>query len=315
MRAMILAHAATLAVAMTLTGCGRSADPANNQATTTSTPSGTSTSTAPDPTAAKLSAYTESYNKLIGTFGLTETAKSYDEEKIAGKAPSASVSITDGWVDQGAAALKKARAMPGGAPALNGAADRLGGALDKVLARLAPLKIYYDAKSYKEDALARGKKEDPQMRAEFAEALNALQAFDAALKGERDKQRERDLPALKAKGDMLGYDTKLALQQGEQLVDLFGSEADLKTPAVLAKGDALVKSIEATLADQRQQFASAKAKATLGNAPDGGYSSIADYLTSMIGDYRDIKQSHEVSDLNSMVKEYNNAVESANRID
>lgn len=55
--------------------------------------------------------------------------------------------------------------------------------------------------------------------------------------------------------------------------------------------------------------------AAAGHTPDSGYGSIATYLTSMIGDYRDIKQSPEASDLNSMVKEYNNAVESANRID
>lgn len=315
MRNVVVGRSMGIALAVVLVGCGHGSEQANNQSPATEVPSDTATAAAPDPSAAKLSAYTESYNKLIGTFGLTETAKSYLEENIVAKSPSDSVSITDGWIDQGTTALKKARAMPGGAPALNQDADRLIGSLDKVLARLGPLKIYYDAKSYKEDGLVRGKREDPLMRAEFTSALDALHAFDATLKSERDKQNEGDLANLKAKGDLLGYDTKLALHQSETLVDLFGSEADLKNPVVIAKGDALVKSMEATLADQRQQFASAKARAEAGKAPDSGYSSVADSLTSMIGEYRDIKQSHAVDDLNSMVKEYNNAVESANRID
>jgi hypothetical protein len=305
------------ALAIVLGGCKRSGDASDSASQTSpqTAAQGADGSPAADPAGAKLSAYTQAYNKLIGTFGLTETAKSYDEEQIARKSPSDSVSITDGWVDQGVAAMKKARAMTGGNGELDQRADRLIAALDAVMARLAPLKIYYDAKSYKDDALARGKREDPQMRAEFAAALAALKSFDGTLTQERHARDDTELAQLKARGDLVAYNSKLALRQAEQLVDLFNTPGDLRDPAKFARGDELVRALETALNDQRQAYTAAKAKAGAGDAPSGRYESLASYLTSLAGDYRDLKESHEADEVNDMVKEYNNAIEAANDID
>lgn len=313
MRAQSLGYAAGFAMAIAMAGCGRSTDVTTNQ-DTNSASLGVHADEPAQPTAIKLSGYTQSYNKLIGTFGLTETADSYMKEKIVGQSASDSISITDGWIYQGADDLKKARALPGAGKLLNQAANHLQETLDKVLARLNPLKIYYDSKSYEEDGLARGKREDPLMRADFTAALQALETFNGALKIERNQQTESDLAALKAKGNMLAYDTKLALHQGETLVDLFASGADLKNAAVFAKSDVIITAMEATLADQRKQFADAKTKAATGEGPDSDYASTADSLTSMVGEYRDLRQSHSGDDFNSMVKEYNSAVEDVNNI-
>ncbi|MEC5213173.1 hypothetical protein RCH06_001718 [Polaromonas sp. CG_9.5] len=42
---------------------------------------------------------------------------------------------------------------------------------------------------------------------------------------------------------------------------------------------------------------------------------MASNLVSLVGAYRDMKQSKKAEDYNDMVKEYNRAVESANGID
>ena len=200
--------------------------------------------------------------------------------------------------------------MPGGSKAVDQAADTLIADLDKVLARLRPLQVYYDSKAYREDGLARGKSEDPLMKAEFQTALADMDAFSEALKAERNKHLAVELTALKARGDLLAYNSKLALQQSESLVDLFKSPEDLSDPATLAKGDAIVAQLETTLADQRKAYAEAKAKTGGQIGPTRQIA--ADQLTSMIGNYRDLKQSRSAEDFNMMQRNYNSAVELLN---
>lgn len=264
---------------------------------------------------AKLDAYTESHNDLLDTWGLISTAQTYDEQDIPRKTAQDSIMISDGQIGLALEKLKRARAMPGGPPALDKAADTLIADLDKLMSRLGPLKIYYDSKAYREDGLARGKTEDPQIKAEFQTALTDLEAFSDGLDAERRKHAAAVLTALKTSGDSLGYNSKLALQQAESLVSLFKSPKDLTDPAVLSKGDAIVAELDKTLADQRQAYAAAKAKAkTPIEQPNPNHEIAAGNLTSLIGDYRDLKQSHKVEDLDDMTKNYNGAVERLNSI-
>jgi len=267
---------------------------------------------AKDPAAmAKLGAYTEGFNKLVDTFGLPETADDYVKADIPRQSTQDVIVVSDGWIEQALDKLKSARAMPGGSKAVDQAADTLIADLDKVLARLRPLRIYYDSKAYRDDGLARGKTEDPLMKAEFQTALTDMQAFSDALKAERRQHVASELKALKARGDMVGYHSKLALQQSESLIDLFKSPKDFSDPATLAKGDAIVAELDKTLADQRKAYDEAKAKAgaqQIGPAPQIA----AGQLTTMIGNYRDLKRSHKVEDFNMMLTNYNSAVELLN---
>jgi hypothetical protein len=269
------------------------------------------TASAKDPAAmAKVSAYTQGFNKLVGTSGLVETADAYAESDIAHQSAQDLIIVSDGWIEQALDALKSARAMPGGSKAVDQAADALIADLDKVLARLRPLKVYYDSKAYRDDGLARGKAEDPLMKAEFQAALSDMDAFSEALKAERNKHLALELTALKARGDLLGYNSKLALQQSESLVDLFKSPEDFSDPATLAKGDAIVVQLEKTLADQRKAYTEAKAKTGGQIGPTRQIA--ADQLTSMIGSYRDLKRTRSAEDFNMMQNNYNSAVELLN---
>lgn len=267
-------------------------------------------------TAAKLSAYTDAYNALLETFGLPATAKTYREARIASRSPSESITISDGWIETEAAKLKAARALPGSLGPIDATAEALDTALQKVLARLKPLYAYYNTKAYRADGLKRGKAEDAQMIAEFDAALKALDDFNAALAKQRRAGADAELNRLKQSGDTVAYNTKLAMQQAEDLVGLFDKPEDLRDPAVFAKGDALVASLEKLLADQQKAIADAKAKAKEpGETSRLGMSDgVADMLGSMIGQYREVKQSHSAGDAEAMVTSYNGAVGLANNI-
>ena len=282
------------------TGVAASGEPASGQAG--------------NPARAKLSAYTAGYNKLLDTFGLPATAEAYAKEEIATKSPTDSISVTGGWLEQAQTMLKTARAMPGGPVDVDQAADRLIGSLGTAMQRLEGLKVYYDSKAYKDDGLKRGKQEDAAMTADFKAALAAMEQFSTILDRERKVADTADLAAMQAKGDMLGYDTKLALQQSEQLISLFKGDGDIANPAVIAKADAQVAVIEKTLAAQRAELAKAKAAATPGQPVDVNYGLVADRLTSALGNYRDMKQSKEASDYNDMIGHYNDAIGDANDI-
>jgi hypothetical protein len=307
-RLCVLAAPALLLV---LGGCDGSGTGGNS----TTTVPGVPTADGKDPAHAKLDAYTMSFNKLVGTFGLSETAESYDKQEIAKQSPSDSISISSGWIEQALPKLKEGRALPGGPADLDKAADVLIAALDKVVTRAKALEIYYDSKAYRDDNLARGKQEDGPMRAEFQAALAAAERFDTVLKRERNARTTVEIEQLKKDGNVLAYSTKLALQRSESLIDMFAKPEDVKNPQLIARGTAIVAEIEKLLTEQRAAYAAAKAAAkSPGDAPDSSYESAANDITDLVGKFRDLKQGGDVKDLNGMVEEYNDAVESLNNI-
>ena len=259
----------------------------------------------------KLNAYTSAYNKLIGTFGLTETRKDYFEKNIIKSKSADDLSVSDGWVEGALDELKKGRDLHASSlAALDTSADALIAPLNSLVTRLKGLRVYYDSKAYKDDNLARGRAEDTPLRANFDASIAAMRAFNAALDVEQKKSNIELLARLKATGNMLGYNTKLALGQSEELVNLFG-DGDFKTAEKFVQGDTLVKELEKTLTAQREQYSAAKAK---GSAPDYGHESTASNLVSLVGAYRAMKQSRQGNDYHDMVKAYNEAVSSANGI-
>lgn len=312
---------AVAASSVLLAACGKKADdvpaaisaPATAPVTVAAPPAGTKSGNANEQATQKLNAYTGAYNKLIGTFGLIETRDDYFEKNIARRTAADSISITDGWIEGALDQFKKGRALPASSPdVLDPTADALIGAVDKLVTQLKELKIYYDSKAYKNDNLARGKAEDAPLRASFDISMAAMKAFNVALGAEQKRRDVETLARLKASGDLLAYNTKLALGQGEDLLNLFGEGNDIKSAAKYVQGDALAAEIEKILVTQRELYAAAKTKEP---KPDSGPESTASNLLSLVGAYRDMNQTRKLEEFNDLVKEYNRAVESANGID
>ncbi len=122
---------------------------------------------------AKLNAYTDGYNIVIGEFGLKQQLDDYQKAGINGAHPMPqAVYLTGGWLDQARAKLQAARAMPGGGLAdVDTAADRFLPALQQVLTHEGSLNGYYQSKAWRDDGLARGKREDPLLVGEFRTAF------------------------------------------------------------------------------------------------------------------------------------------------
>ena len=122
------------------------------------------------------------------------------------------------------------------------------------------LDIYYDSKAYKNDDLVRGKAEDASLRASFDAGMAATKAFNVTLGAEQKRRDVETLARLKASGDLLAYNTTLALGKGEDLLNLFGEGTDIKSAAKYVQGDALAAEIEKTLVTQRELHVAAKTK-------------------------------------------------------
>ncbi len=308
----LLLTAILASTTLALTACGKVVSKANSGSTSSSSSnSGTASSTEQGATA-KFNAYTEGYNKLIGTFGLSETYEKYVKANNTQKKATDSINLTDGWVDTALNKFKAAKAMPAsGFDELDKSADVLIASLDKLVTQLKTLKIYVDSKAYREDNLAKLKAEDAALLANFAASTAAAEKFNILLSAEQKKRTTAQLAAMKASGDSLGYSTKLALQQGEELVSLFANEKDINNAEKYKAADALVAALDKTLTDQREHYAAAKAKTP---SPDSGHESVGRYLVQLIGSYRDLKQTKKSQNFNQMVKNYNDAIGSANRI-
>jgi Tfp pilus assembly major pilin PilA len=304
-----------------LTGCGKTetktaastTKSSSNSNSTKSAPNKPSKTTSTEESAtAKFNAYTDAYNKLIGTFGLPQTYERYVFANPAKKRAIDHINFFDGSLDGPLESFKKAKAMQAtGFNELDQSAEAIIASLEKLIPQLDGLKIYFESKAYRNDDLARIKAEDVSLRANFAAGTVASEKFNALLTIEQKKRGAAQLAAMKASGDSLGYSTKLALQQGEELVSMFSSENDINNPDKYKAADVLVAELDKTLAEQRQHFAAAKDKKP---SPDNGHESVGRYLVQLIGSYRDLKQFKNSKNFNKMVENYNNAITNANRM-
>lgn len=247
--------------------------------------------------------YIEAHNRLIGSFGYYEKSAFYRKANVAHASKDGEFLVSDGWISKGIDKLKDARAKSGASADLNTAADALIASLTKVDTHLADLATYYDSKKFLEDNLARGKREDPQMLAELAAADKDMDVFNRLLERDIAKRDQVVLEKLKSDGDLLAYNSKLALMHSNALISMFNNADDLRNPAVFARADAEVAIIEKAIDDAHQQATKAGEKDP----------SELDALKTMIGYYRSLKQKHEAFNAEGMMRNYNTAVDAANR--
>ena len=265
----------------------------------------------------KLNAYTEGYNVVIGQFGLKEQFDQYEHAGIGGPRPEPGfVSLNGGWLQEARSRLVAARAMSSGnLRDADAAADRFIPALERVMAHEATLNSYYASKSWREDGLARGRREDPVLVSEFKTAFILAEPLDAALTRARDVGEQARLEEMKGHGDTVGYETHLALNQARKLVQSFSSEADLRDPRTLASADAKAAALSRILIDQHAAVAKAKLSVDAAG-PDGWRVDSAgragDDLDSLLGSYRDLKAGGGTSSYQAMIASFNSAVSGTN---
>jgi len=299
---MTSAKAKILLIGVALLGLGACNKPGSTSGNASGDAETAGTVAASDASAGKkLDTYVEAHNSFVDTFGFEEKAAAYRKSDIAHASIEGPFNVDAGWIEQGLTKLKAARAMPGGSGDLDTAADALIASMGKVQTHLADLENYYSSKKYLDDKLARGKAEDARMLAELDAAEKDFTRYSAVLDVALAKRDQAMLETLKGSSP-IKYNTKLALLHAKALIGLFNAPEDVNKPDLFAKGDAEVAIIEKAIADAHQEATKA------GKRDPSGLSS----LTSMIGDYRTLKQGHEVRNLKSMVDNYNRAVDSSN---
>jgi Protein of unknown function (DUF3829) len=305
-----------LAITLTLscvaiTGCDKSGKDTKNANSSSFLKSSSNDSDA-QKAIKKINAYTDSYNKLIGSFGLIQTQNSYIAKDYTNKKSSQELNFSTGWITQGIDILKSGRAISSDEYAgLDKAVDELLPILITLEKQLKSLQIYYQSRAYREDNLARGKAEDESVRANFTASLLALEKFHMVLQVQQKKRFASDLASIKDSGNLLAYDSKLAMHQGEAIAEIFKNTNDISNPEKYKEADIFVADLEKTLISQLQHYREAKEKT---NKPDSRYTSVHSDLTQLIGAYRDMKQSKKISDYNKMIVQYNSALNSVNNI-
>lgn len=293
---------ATVAAALALAGCHQAARVGGALA-------------AASPEQAKINAYTEGYNVVLGDFGLAEEYQSYLKAGIGGPQPQPEYAyMTGGWLNQAQDKLHAGRAIAAsGLGDVDAAADAFIPALDKVMAHEASLKSYYASKAYKDDGLARGRREDPVLVGEFKTAMAAGDRFDAVLTKAREAREQAELRQLKAAGDTLAYDMRLSLMQSRALTQTFHSQADLADPAKRAAAEARAQALQATLTDLHAQVAKVKGRAQGADQwRVDSFDRAASSLDTLLGAYRDLKGGGGASAYNAMIQAYNSAISSVN---
>jgi len=223
------------------------------------------------------------------------------------------VFVLPDWLENGLKNIRKARAILGAPSEVQAAADRPLPVLDRLIRSLKGLETYCQSRGQVADNVTRGRREHGQVPADLQAVIAANEALSAAIDREQDRGAEREIAGLEASGDMIGYDSALALHRVKALLALFGSAQDACDPARLARGDALVAEIVAALADGRQRLAAADGSDDRENGPRNSmFDSAARHLDGMVGAYRDLRRTGNPVFYNAVVSGYNEAVDRSN---
>ena len=150
------------------------------------------------------------------------------------------------------------------------------------------------------------------LQASYESLYAALDRMEPLLFQYRKAELEKRMASYKKAGNPLGFYTEQSLVNAQNLLSLFaGSNGAINDSDTYDRGDVILSALEASLAGQRRAY-------DLAAANDVGqlekYPSIHRILTSMVGSYRDLRQNRTLSDLATLNKKYNEALETNRQV-
>lgn len=257
----------------------------------------------------KFSHYTDGFNDLIDdNWGVSEQFSSYQELNIPGASASGSIYFPENisHLERALAKIREGRALSGGdrSARADAAADKVLAQGAQLLAQWQALQPYYETRAYRDDSLAKGKAAHPALMAAYEGTISAINELDAAL---TEYLRARDAARVEAyrKG---GHTDAANVMQAMQLADHFSTAVIDKN---VAEADRLMPQLEAALVELRKS----EAAMAPGAENKVEFDLISGYLGRMIGSWRDYKQDQDDSDRETIVDQYNDAVEQMNDIE
>lgn len=285
-----------------LSACDKSAHPAAGTSSAVATPDAARPS-AEATTASKFNAYTEGYNKLVEeNWGVRATFNDHRENNIAKANPSDEINFAENvtTLELAISKLKQGRALPATedeARAADAAVDSLLPPASALLVQWKTFAPYFETRAYRADKLAKYKAADAELTRNYEATLAAVDAFDAALTTHQRSQSVARAEAFKKAGNIPLYHATNTMRLAELFVSAAMAEKTAEADKLLPE---LETSVAALAAAQQAMAADAPNRTEL--------EQVAHYVGSMLGEYRDFKQSHDASDMKSVVSDYNNAI-------
>ena len=290
--------AAACMAALSVAACGQSGkDGRTDKTEAAAAPTGSESA------AEKFNAYTEGFNALIDdSWGVAENFSRYQELDIPNANASGNLNFPENAsnLERALEKLTAGRVVKAGAEAreADAATDKVIATGQVLLAQWKELDPYFESRAYREDGLAKAKTAHPALMAAYQNNLAAIDELDAALSKYLRQRAEQRIAALR-KG---GHNEEADLSEAMQLADFF-STAVIENN--VAEADRLMPQLEAALTKVRQ----AESTLPTDHSNKAEFSLISGYLTSMVGDWRDFKQSSNDSERESIVDNYNRAVD------
>lgn len=297
-RTAVSAMALVCAMTMGLAACGQ-----GDGKKTDGRPQSITAAAGNEATQQKLGLYTDAFNKLIDkNWGVPENFDKYQKLNIPSADATGSIYFPENitTLEQAIEKLKEGKALSGGAQSqrADAAVEKLIPQLEALLAQWKTLDPYFESRAYREDGLAKAKAAHPAVMTAYQGAVGGIGELDAALS---EYQRARNAAQITAL-NKAGHAAEANLVDAMQKADHFTSavmedkpeEADRLLPGLVA-ATAKVREAEAAMA------ADAKNKSE--------FSSIADRLDSMVGSWRDYKQNKSDYERESIVDDYNHAID------
>jgi len=255
---------------------------------------------------AKYGAYTKAFNKLIDDvpWNFPKTYAKLQAFDLAKAKASDNVSYpeTTTLLQRALEDLKAGRAMKSGdSAAADAAADQIIAGGDILIAEWQALDPYFKARTYRDDGFAKAKAADPKIRAAYASAMEGFRKLDGALGAHQRARSVARMAAFEKDGNMAGFHSVKAMS----LADRFSTAALAQD---FAAADKLLPELTAEVEELRKAGAALPADDDNKSEIEG----MTGHLSDSIGSYRDYQQSKDTDDLESVVEDYNDAVESSN---
>ncbi|TFW12634.1 DUF3829 domain-containing protein [Brevundimonas intermedia] len=247
--------------------------------------------------------YTEGFNKLIDdSWGVPNNFENYQKLDIPNASATSSISFPENitTLETAIEKLKEGKAFAGGTQSrrTDAAVDKLLPQLEALLAQWKTLDPYYESRAYREDGLAKGKAAHTALMTAYQGAIAGIGELDAALSEYQRASNAAKIEAL----------TKSGHTAEASLIDAM-QKADHFTTAVIEdkadEADRLLPEFVAAAAKLRE----AEAALPADNENKSEFGSIAGYVDSMIGSWRDYKQSKSDYERESIVDDYNRAID------
>ena len=258
---------------------------------------------------AKYGAYTKAFNKLIDDvpWNLSKTYAQLQKFDLNMLKTSEEITYpeTTSLLQRALEDLKAGRAMKSGdSAAADAAADKLIAAGDILVTEWQALDPYFKARSYRDDNFGKARAADPKIRAAYASAIAGLGQLDAALSAHQRARSAARMAAFEKDGNMAGFHSVKAML----LADRFSTAALSQD---IAAADKLLPELTAEVEELRKAGAALPAE----DENKSEIESMTGHLSDSIGSYRDYQQSKDTDDLESVVEDYNDAVESSNDLE